>query len=94
MVLAVFGRNAISPRRGLLIYRTVNSPRPHSALNATTPGSYGGMVFIPSLNWGRAMRLPSNERLRNQVNSLRRQFLEEDGLPFSEVLTADARSPS
>jgi len=37
VVLAVFGRNAISPRRGRLIYRTVNSPMPHSARYATTP---------------------------------------------------------
>jgi hypothetical protein len=37
VVLAILGRNAISPRRGLLIYQAVNSPMPHSARNATSP---------------------------------------------------------
>jgi hypothetical protein len=35
------------------------------------------------------MRLSSNGRLRHQVETLRRQFLQEDGLPFADVLTAD-----
>src|SRR5690348_1340438 len=38
---------------------------------------------------GRAMRLPSDGRLRHQVDSLRRQFLQEGGLPLADVLTAD-----
>ena len=35
------------------------------------------------------MRLPSNGHLRHQVDALRRQFLQEGGLPFADVLTAD-----
>ena len=35
------------------------------------------------------MRLPSNGRLRHQVDTLRRQFLQEGGLPFADVLTAE-----
>jgi hypothetical protein len=35
------------------------------------------------------MRLPSDGRLRHQVDALRRQFLQGGGLPFAEVLTAD-----
>jgi hypothetical protein len=34
------------------------------------------------------MRHPSNGRLRHQVDTLRRQFLQEGGLPFSDILTA------
>jgi hypothetical protein len=33
------------------------------------------------------MRHPSNGRLRNQVDTLRRQFLQEGSLPFADVLT-------
>jgi hypothetical protein len=35
------------------------------------------------------MRLPANRRLTHQVDTLRRQFLQEGGLPFADVLTAD-----
>ena len=35
------------------------------------------------------MRLPSDGRLRHQVDALRRQFLQDGGLPFADVLTAD-----
>ena len=35
------------------------------------------------------MRLPSDGRLRHQVDTLRRQFLQEGGLPLADVLTAD-----
>ena len=48
-----------------------------------------GVVPIPSSARGRAMRLPSDGRLRHQVDALRRQFLQEGGLPFADVLTAD-----
>src|SRR4051812_7105124 len=47
------------------------------------------MVLISSPIRGRAMRLPSNGHLRHQVETLRRQFLQEGGLPFADVLTAD-----
>ena len=35
------------------------------------------------------MRLPSNRLLTRQVDTLRRQFLQDSGLPFADVLTAD-----
>jgi hypothetical protein len=35
------------------------------------------------------MRLLSNGRLRHQVETLRRQFLQEGGLPFADVLTTE-----
>jgi Transposase DDE domain len=35
------------------------------------------------------MRLPSNRLLTHQVDALRRQFLQDGGLPFADVLTAD-----
>ena len=35
------------------------------------------------------MRHPRTGRLRHQVDALRRQFLQEGGLPFADVLTAD-----
>src|SRR4051794_16100994 len=47
------------------------------------------MVPIPSPARGRAMRLPSNRLLTHQVDALRRQFLQDGGLPFTDVLTAD-----
>jgi hypothetical protein len=34
------------------------------------------------------MRHPAHGRLRRQVDSLRRQFLQHDGLPFADVLSA------
>ena len=34
------------------------------------------------------MRLPSNEQLRHQVDALRRQFLQDGGLPLADVLTS------
>src|SRR5947209_2002014 len=36
----------------------------------------------------RAMRGPSHRRFRQQVDALRRQFLQEGGLPFAEVLSS------
>src|SRR4051794_11453069 len=48
-----------------------------------------GGVPIPSPDRGRAMRLPSNRLLTHQVDALRRQFLQEAGLPFADVLNAD-----
>ena len=35
------------------------------------------------------MRLPSNRVVTHQVDALRRQFLQERGLPFADVLTAE-----
>ena len=35
------------------------------------------------------MRLPSNRLLSHQVDALRRQFLQDGGLPFADVLTAE-----
>src|SRR3954454_624469 len=46
-------------------------------------------VPIPSPARGRAMRPPSNRCLSHQVDALRRQFLQDGGLPFTDVLTAD-----
>jgi hypothetical protein len=36
------------------------------------------------------MRLPSNRLLTHQVDALRRQFLQDGGLPFADVLTAES----
>src|SRR3954471_24726363 len=47
------------------------------------------MEPIPSPARGRAMRPPSNRILRHQVDALRRQFLQDGGLPFADVLTAE-----
>src|SRR4051794_11496099 len=47
------------------------------------------METILSPARGRAMRPPSNRILCHQVDALRRQFLQDGGLPFADVLTAE-----
>lgn len=52
------------------------------------PASMGGSPD-PFTSRGRAMRLPSCGGLGHQIDTLRRQFFREGGLPFADVLTAD-----
>src|SRR5918998_3225388 len=47
------------------------------------------MVLIHPPARGRAMRLLSNRLIRQQVDALRSQFLQDGDLPFADVLTAD-----
>jgi hypothetical protein len=46
-----------------------------------------GTGFLPPPVKGRTMRSPAIARLRHQADALRRQFLQDGGLPFAAVLT-------
>src|SRR5204863_4626178 len=48
-----------------------------------------GVATIPSPTRRPTMRPPNRGAFRDQVNLLRRQFLQDGGLPFTDVLTED-----
>src|SRR5215211_6874190 len=59
---------------------------------ARRPGSDGGVSHPHHRLGDRAMRCPTHGRFPRQVDLFRRQFLQEGGLPFTDVLTEESLS--